>query len=57
MKKEIRLLKIEANELTTEKYDQDPTKSMYKLKAITFLMFDEFEKKYDHAEKSGEGEA
>lgn len=57
MKKEIKLLEIEANELTIEKYDKDPTKRTYKLKAITFSMFDEFEKKYDHAEKSGEGEA
>ena len=51
MKKKIKLLKIEANDLATEKYDKNPTKSMYKLKAITFQMFDDFEKKYDYSEK------
>ena len=29
-------MKIEANDIATEKYDNDPTQSMYQLKAITF---------------------
>lgn len=50
MKKTIKLLKIEGNDLVSGKF-VDPTMKMYRLKAITYTMFDDFEKKYDFCEK------
>ena len=50
MKRTLKLLKIEGNDLISDKYIE-ATKKTYKLKAITYLMFDDFEKKYDCSEK------
>ena len=50
MRKTLKLLKIEGNDLISGKY-LDPTISIFKLKAITFTMFDDFEKKYYYCEK------
>ena len=50
MRKTLKMLKIEGNDLINDKY-ADPCLKMYKLKAITYTMFDDFNKKYEECEK------